>query len=402
MLDRRSLFAAAAAVTSFVSAAFSGRKASAATFTDINLSPEGDVNRRGVQGRFERIPDLDLESKHDFVTGFRKFHQRFAPIARKRMNTILEENGLDPKADLTMAEAVSLVEDDFLAQTSARVWISNQQITWKFLQDYFHEHADVYLAEMDAADKDGPGTLELNPDLEIPDYARHEFHLMPGGYVGDPLNGHVYHHGTNSFFAGVRMHGGNEQDQNHVRAAERLPLPEDGKVKRILDMGCGIGRLTSALKERFPDAEVWGIDVGGPMVRYAHLKARDIGVDVHFAQRKAEDTKFPDGYFDIVTSFIINHEMPPEANKAVIAEAHRVLRPGGYYYPNDFRTGSYKNNIYSQFFRWWDHRWNCEPWTPNFIAFNFEGELEKAGFTMNKDAKSVQPGFGIRHAIKKA
>lgn len=402
MLDRRSLFAATAAVGSFVGTAFSGRKANAATHVIKNLSPSGDINKRGTRGRFERIPDLDLESKWDFVTGFRQFQQRFTPIARARVDKILEANGLDAKAELTMEETLSLVEDDLLVQTSGRTWISNQQLTWKIFQDYYYDHADEYLAEMEAADNDGPGTLELNPDLEIPDYIRHEIHLMPGGYVGDPFAGHIYHHGSNSFSAGVPILGDNEQDQIQVRTAERLPLPEDGKVRRILDLGCGIGRLTGALKERFPDAEVWGIDVGGPLIRYAHMKARDVGLDVNYAQRLVEDTKFPDDYFDIVTSTIINHEMTTEANKAVIAEAHRITRPGGYYYPIDFRTGSNKNNAYSQYRRWWDHRWNCEPWTPDFIAFDFEGEMEKAGFTMNHETKPVMFGFGARHAVKKA
>lgn len=402
MLDRRTLFAATAAVGSFVGAALSGRKAEAATYTSTNLSPTGDIAPRGVKGRFERIPSLDLESQQDFVTGFRTFQQRFGPITRKRINQIMVDNGLDPEDPLSMEETVKLVEDDLIIQTSARTWISNQQITWKTLQDYFYEHADEYFAEMEAADADGPGTLELNPDLDIPDYIRHEIHLMPGGYVGDAFAGHVYHFGANSFTAGVPMLGNNEQDQIQTRMVERMPLPEDGQVKRILDMGCGYGRWTSALKERFPEAEVWGIDAGGPLVRFAHMRCRDIGVDVNFAQRMAEDSQFPDGYFDIVTSYIMNHEVPVEHNKQVIAEAHRVTRPGGYYYPLDFKTRGDTGNAYSMYRRWWDHRWNCEPWSPDFVAFDFEGAIEDAGFTINRDTRPVHPGYGARHAVKTA
>ena len=143
MIDRRTLFAAAAAVTTAVGSAFTGRKASAATkYTDKNLSPSGDINKRGTVGRFERMPELDLESKHDFVTGFRTFQQRFGPIVRARTEKILEDNGLDTKAQLTMEETLDLVKDDLLIQTSGRTWISNQQITWKIIQDYYHAHAD--------------------------------------------------------------------------------------------------------------------------------------------------------------------------------------------------------------------------------------------------------------------
>ncbi len=400
MLNRRSLFAAMGAMGSLVGAAFTSRRAQAGTYTSTNLSPRGDMAPRGSNGRFERIPDLDLESKYDFVTGFRKFQNRFSPLVRDRVEKIMAERGMDPQTPVTMAQAVELVKDDMLVQTSGRTWISNQQVTWKIFQDYYHEHAEEYLAEMEAADNDGPGTVELNPDLEIPDYIRHEIHIMPGGYVGDPFAGHIYHHGTNSFSAGVSILGDNEQDQIQIAAAEKLPLPADGQVKRILDLGCGIGRLTVALKERFPDAEVWGIDVAGPLVRYAHMRARDIGVDVNFAQRNAEDTQFPDGHFDIVTSLIINHEMTDEANKRVVREAYRLVRPNGYYYPIDFRTVGDKNRASSQYRRWWDHRWNCEPWSPGFVAFDFEAEIEKAGFTINRDTKPVMFGFGARHAVK--
>lgn len=400
MLDRRSLFAATAAVGSFVGAAFGSRKASAATHTSVNMTPKGDVEPRGSNGRLERLPTLDLESKHDFVTGFRSFHGRFNRPASSRIEKILEENGLDPKGEYTMEEVNKLVESDPLVQMSGRTWISNQQITWKILQDHFHEHADEYIAEMEAADNAGPGTLELNPDMELPKYTKHEIHIQPGGYVGDEFAGHIYHYGTNSFYVGAI--GDNEQDQIHIGTANRLPLPEDGKVMRILDMGCGTGQLTVALKERFPDAEVWGIDAGGPMVRYAHMRARDLGVDVNFAQRLVEDTKFEDGYFDIVTSYIINHELTQDASRAMIAEAHRLTRKGGYFYPIDFRSGGDKGRAYGQYRRWWDHRWNTEVWSREYHSLDFEGEMEKAGFTMNKEAKAALPGFGARHAIKKA
>lgn len=400
MLDRRSLFAATAAVGSFVGATFGSRKANATTPTGVNLTPKGDVEPRGSKGRMERLPTLDVESKHDFVTGFRSFHGRFNRPASQRIEKLLEEKGLDPKGQYSMEEVNKLVENDPLVQMSGRTWISNQQITWKVLQDHFHENADAYIAEMEAADNDGPGTLELNPDLELPKYTKHEIHIQPGGYVGDEFAGHIYHYGTNSFYVGAISD--NEQDQIHIGTANRLPLPEDGKVKRILDMGCGTGQLTVALKERFPDAEVWGIDAGGPMVRYAHMRARDLDVDVNFAQRLVEDTKFEDGYFDIVTSYIINHELTQDASRQMIAEAHRITRKGGYFYPIDFRSGGDKGRAYGQYRRWWDHRWNTEVWSREYHTLDFEGEIEKAGFTMNKETKAALPGFGARHAVKKA
>ncbi len=190
---------------------------------------------------------------------------------------------------------------------------------------------------MEAYDNIGPGTLKLNPELDIPNYAKHEIHMQPGGYVGNPFAGHLYHYGTNAFYSARSTN--NYQDQHHARLAEQVPVPEDGKVTRILDMGCGLGQFSVALKERFPDAEVWGVEVGGPMIRYGRMRAVDQGVDVNFVQGLAEETDFPDNHFDIVASYILHHEIPAETSRAVFAEAHRVLRPGRLYFPIDFFTG---------------------------------------------------------------
>jgi SAM-dependent methyltransferase len=400
MLDRRSLFAATAAVGSFVGAVFKGRTAAAATYAK-NATIPGEVEPRGTDGRHERLPTLDLESQHDFHSGIRGWNSRVAgKAAQQRVEKIMVENGLDKRATMSTEKALSLIEHDHVVGTSARTWISNQQTMWKSMQDYYHANADDYLAEMEAFDNIGPGTLELNPDMDIPTYTKHEIHMQPGGYVGDEFAGHMYHYGTNNFYTGGR--GDNEQDQIHIGTAERMPLPEDGKVKRILVQGCGPGQFTVALKERFPDAEVWGIDVGGPLVRYGHMRAVELGVDVNFAQRLAEDTKFPDGYFDIVTSFIIHHELPADKTKEVFREAHRVTRKGGYFYPVDFRTRASENPAFAQYRTWWDHRWNTEVWSQEFRSINLEDELVNAGFKLKEDAKPVLRGFGVRHAIKQA
>ena len=107
-------------------------------------------------------------------------------------------------------------------------------------------------------------------------------------------------------------------------------------MRRILDLGCSCGQTTVALKRRFPDAEVWGIDVGGPMLHYAHMRATELGVDVNFRQALAEATGFPDGYFDMVVSYILLHEVPNVKNTEIMKEISRLLRSGGTYYPVDF------------------------------------------------------------------
>jgi ubiquinone/menaquinone biosynthesis C-methylase UbiE len=98
---------------------------------------------------------------------------------------------------------------------------------------------------------------------------------------------------------------------------------------RILDMGCTVGHSTLPFKEAFPDAEVIGIDVAGPQLRYAHARAAGLGLEVGFLQRNAEATGFPDASFDLIVSHILLHETSGKAMPAIMRECHRLLKPGG-------------------------------------------------------------------------
>ncbi|NDD75286.1 MAG: class I SAM-dependent methyltransferase [Gammaproteobacteria bacterium] len=403
MIGRRELFGATAAtlvLAKSLQADAAPTAANADTAAAAAAKPiRGAMQPRGVDGRLVRLGTLDLESQQDFTLGFRLMHSKTLRTASNAaFERVLAREGIDPLTPLTIEQVRALVATEPAINIASRAWLANQQVTWKTLRDHFHAHADEYLSEMEAADKTGPGTLDIPTNFDVPAYTRHEIHIQPGGYVGDPFAGHIYHYGTNSFYISVIGH--NEQDQVHKSTAGRLPLPEDGKVKRILDMGCGIGQMTVALKERFPDAEVWGIDVGAPMVRYAHLRANKLGVGANFAQRLAEDTKFPDNYFDIVTSYIMHHELPAEITRKVIAEAQRVTRPGGVYYPIDFMSGGNKSPARMMYGRWYDHRWNNEVWSLEYHNINFTEEIGQRGFTVVKNAKPALPGFGVRHTIK--
>ncbi len=393
MLNRRSLFGASAAALSTLAAAFTPRKAAAA-------QSSFDLEARGTKGRFERLPTLRLESQQDFFTGFRKWVNRdFTRAAQERFEVLLEEKGIDPTEDLPLKKIRKLVKNDPVIGSQARAWISGQQLTWKSIQDDCYANADAYLAEMEAAEEAGPGTIELNPDLDIPDYTKHEIHIQPGGYVGEPFAGHIYHHGVNAFYQ-----GGNQQDELHASLAASVPTPADGSLTRILDLGCGIGRLSNAMKERFPEAEVWGIDVGAPMLRYGHMRSVDLGIDCKFSQRLAEDTKFPDNHFDIIVSYIVFHEVTAAAADQIIAETHRILRPGGVFYPIDFRSGKQagERTAYQEFRSWWDHRWNNEVWRLEYGGRDFGDAIASAGFIVDESRDPARAGLGSIVAVKPA
>jgi ubiquinone/menaquinone biosynthesis C-methylase UbiE len=398
-MNRRETLAIAPMLTALALGAHS--RAAFAGTADIKIDPFNQTPEQEALHSV-RLPMLDQQSVQDFLSSMRTaMGKEFRPM-REVLKKSLAEQGLAMDADITPEEAWAKLMKNPTYAVNSRLSMSAQQQMWSNIYAVFHNNADVILAELEKADKSGPGRLELNPNLQIPDYARHEIHIQPGGYVGDPFAGAISHYGFKQF---DRSFFFNDHLEHHLAMAQETPVPADGKVKRILDMGTGFGAFATSLKERFPEAEVWGIDVGAPMVRWAHYRAMKMGLDVSFAQRLAEETKFEDGSFDIVVSYILHHEVHPDVHEKIVAEAFRVLRPGGTYFPVDFVTKgnpSYmgKGDVFTKASLWQDHRWNSEVWSPAYRDTDFPAIMRKSGFVDMKVAAKTGTAFGDIYGFK--
>ncbi len=389
MMDRRTLFGTTVALAGTLASDLSVGEADAAT---KKAALPNDIEPRGTypEGRLERLPSLDLESRLEFAQGFRKWSLReFGRASSDRINQLVKEAGFDPKVSPPIKDLLAAVGNDLTVWTNVRCKTTAQQIMWKNLVDGFHANERAYFEELETSDKLGPGSLELNNDITLPQYTKHEIHIQPGGYVGDPLGGCVYHYGVNVFTLDLKS-----EDQFHRDLAAIVPIPSDGKAQRFLDIGTGVAQLPMALKERFPQAEIWGIDVGTPMLRYGHMRAIEQNLEIHLAQRLAEDTKFEDNSFDVVTAYILFHEVPTEHAKKILAEVRRILRPGGVFFPVDFKTYSQTTTSASgRFNQWWDHVYNNEVWAEEYRNSDFIQMMTDAGLTVREDAPTLEPRF---------
>jgi SAM-dependent methyltransferase len=107
--------------------------------------------------------------------------------------------------------------------------------------------------------------------------------------------------------------------------------------EKVLDVGCGPGRLTLALKARLGESgEVHGIDAAPEMIALARHKAAKAGAAVAFQVGLAEALPFPDNHFDVVVSRLVIHHLPGDLKRKAFAEMRRVLRTGGHCLVVDF------------------------------------------------------------------
>jgi trans-aconitate 2-methyltransferase len=104
----------------------------------------------------------------------------------------------------------------------------------------------------------------------------------------------------------------------------RLPLAGD---ERVLDAGCGSGRVTEALAERLPNGRVVALDASPAMLEEARRRLALFGDRVTFVQA---DLGLPlpiDGPVDAILSTATFHWVPD--HDALFRNLAAVIRPGG-------------------------------------------------------------------------
>jgi ubiquinone/menaquinone biosynthesis C-methylase UbiE len=104
----------------------------------------------------------------------------------------------------------------------------------------------------------------------------------------------------------------------------------DGDLPRggvAADLGCGTGTFAIALAARRPDASVIGVDGDAEILGLARAKEGAGGVD--WRQGLAQELPLEDGAADLLTTSLVLHHLMPEDKTAALAEAARVLKPGG-------------------------------------------------------------------------
>lgn len=129
--------------------------------------------------------------------------------------------------------------------------------------------------------------------------------------------------------------------QWRIGQSETGKLPEMLRLKgdeKVLDVGCGLGRMTIAVAKRLNKGRVVGIDIWDkmeipgncPEKAYANAEIEGVRDRVEFKTGNVLDLQFPEDTFDLVTSSSVINNLHGKADKAkALNEIHRVLKPRG-------------------------------------------------------------------------
>lgn len=246
----------------------------------------------------------------------------------------------------------------------------------------------------------GKGGLELNLDLDIPTHQlKTNIHRMPGGYLYNPEadyfdSGVLYDHGVFLYGCGWLGALNDELGQTliHNVLAKYYPTFQP---RKILDLGCSVGHSTLPYAAAFPQAQIWGIDLGASLLRYAIARARSLNQTVYFAQQNAEGTEFPDRSFDLVVSHILLHEIPGVARRRVFAECYRLLKPGGMMVHLESKSFLEPSSLIARYYRDTEVWANSEPYLASSKFSDFPTYALDAGFAPEAFQVHSIPGYSV-------
>lgn len=349
-------------------------------------------------------PNFEESSRQNFVAALKGYvngpmeRQLAAQFSEALIPEFESENARPPES---LEEATQLFEGTKLYQLWASMVYSSQDLLWETvglsvdrLRPDFEELAQGIEPEATL------GSLKLNSEISLPSpIATTEIHRQPGGYF--------YASGSQDltaplqYFASIELYrkakglsvGAKTGEPGMTRFMVKALKGKFGdlKPKRILDLGCAIGVETIGLKEAFPDAEIHGLDLSAPFLRFAHVWAENNQVPVHYRQADARATGYDDGYFDLIVSHILFHETWDDILPSIMTEAQRILAPGGVFFNADVPYQADRTPMTKQVTNAWQVVNNGEPFWAGFLKTDISTSLRDAGFKSEDTFEFYEP-----------
>jgi SAM-dependent methyltransferase len=322
----------------------------------------------------------DEAARGRFVSGMRSLilndlaADMKAAYDRRAVPAWERSHGAPPQSS---AEAHKAMRGDPAFNIYSAMRVQAQKMVWASVAESVEREAE----RLGAAARAAGGKVALNPTLDVPkNVGAIEVHLMPGSYTrgGDSLEaGAVYDRGLAVFSMGLM--GANLDDIGlSMSSYIRLKYP-DFAPQRILDTGTTIGHNTLPWKQTYPDGAA---------------RAAMQGQNVQFVQMCADKLDYPDASFDLVWSSMFLHELSKKQRATALAEAYRVLKPGGLMLHMELPPNA-EMSAFDGFYLDWDSWYNEEPYYKGFRDEKPPELCAAAGFAPTDYFQFVVPSIGI-------
>ncbi|MCX7772201.1 MAG: class I SAM-dependent methyltransferase [Clostridia bacterium] len=148
----------------------------------------------------------------------------------------------------------------------------------------------------------------------------------------------------------------------------------------ILDVCFGTGNSALAIARKNDKNKITGIDLSLEMLAVARRKIKKKRIDnitLHCMDATHLDLQ---QRFDIVTTSLSLHEMPPAVMEAAIGEMSRVLKPGGSLYIIEWNRPSHK--LGAAMFNFFPYRFEPRGFG-DFLKIDWGAQLKKSGISVD-------------------
>jgi len=96
---------------------------------------------------------------------------------------------------------------------------------------------------------------------------------------------------------------------------------------RLMDVGCGQGRVFALLQQAFSPKQIVGVDIDPRLLERAAQSARECGCPVELKRGSVTRLDLPDASIDVIFCHQLIHHVANQ--EGALRELHRVLAPGG-------------------------------------------------------------------------
>ncbi|PWA83931.1 S-adenosyl-L-methionine-dependent methyltransferase [Artemisia annua] len=153
------------------------------------------------------------------------------------------------------------------------------------------------------------------------------------------------------------------------------------KIRDILDIGCSVGVSTRYLADKFPSANLTGLDLSPyflAVAKYKEKKSPKGTNSFQWIHANGENTGLDSQSFDIVSIAYVLHECPARATINLVKESFRLLRPGGTFVITDNSPKSKKLQELSPVL--FTLMKSTEPFLDEYYLLDLEKAVKDAGF----------------------